>query len=292
MNQRIVLLLLLLMALSAIGCAESEDPAKVGIEAHPETWLEPGNEDFHGEYIRSVVEGVRAIVEEEGDEPDFDFAAVVRTGTEGCASCHGDLGLAEGDQCLSCHAVGSENDTVVDPEVIHPSVDVWLALQDPGFHGRAVADAQGSDDCQICHGLRYDGGWTGLECQLCHPYGDLNENGLWNPHPAASDWFDSDSLDFHGRQVELRGTADCKRCHNEFAGQGRWAGVVCAQCHAGGASGHPAAQQWVAGLEHGAAALATEPVGADCMRCHGIDLTTGGTAGVACNDCHTWPLSN
>ena len=186
--KRIVLLLVLLMAGLAIGCAESQDPAKVGIVAHPDSWYDENSPDFHGAYVRTVVEGVREVVEAEGDEPGFDFAAVERTGTEGCASCHGDLGLARGDQCLACHAVGSDNLTGAPPHILHPSVDEWLAPQDANFHGRVIADLQGSQECQICHGLQYDGGWTGAECQLCHAYNDLNGNGLWNPHPAAADW--------------------------------------------------------------------------------------------------------
>lgn len=293
MNKRILMLSpLLLVAVLAIGCAESEDPAKIGIEAHPVTWVDPASEDFHGDYVRTVVEGVRAIAEEEADNAEFDLAAINRTGTEGCVSCHGDLGIAQGDQCFACHAVGSDNPTGAEPQILHPSVAVWLAPQDPGFHGRVIADLRGSQECQICHGLEYDGGWTDAECQLCHAYNDLDANGLWNPHPAASEWYDATSNDFHGRQVQLRGTADCKRCHNEVAGQNRWAGVVCAQCHAGGASGHPAAEDWIAGGGHAVASQATATVGADCTRCHGVDLTTGGTAVIACNDCHSWPFEN
>lgn len=280
MNERFLLACVLSLALLMIGCAESEDPTEYGFDAHPATWYDPASEDFHGAYVRNVVE---AVAEFETDE---------RTGTEGCASCHGDLGLAEGDQCLRCHAVGASNPTEAEPWIIHPSVNQWLAPQSENFHARVISDLRGSQECTVCHGLQYDGGWTQAECQLCHPYSDLNGNGLWNPHPGADQWYDSDSPDFHGRAVELRGAGDCKECHNEFAGQNRWAGVVCAACHAGGASGHPAAASWVAAGDHGVRALASDPVGADCQRCHGLDLTTGGSSGVACNACHTWPFVN
>lgn len=280
MKERSLLSCVLLAVLFLIGCAESEDPSQYGFDAHPASWYDPASEDFHGAYVRNVVEGVREFETEE------------RTGAEGCASCHGDLGLSQGDQCLTCHAAGSSNPTGAPAWIIHPGPNPWLAPQSEGFHGRVINDLRGSQECTTCHGLEYDGGWTQGACQVCHPYSDLNGNGLWNPHPGADAWYNAASPDFHGRAVELRGPADCKRCHNEVAGQNRWAGVVCAACHAGGASGHPAAADWIAGGGHAVAAQATEPVGADCQRCHGVDLTTGGTAGVACNACHSWPFGN
>ncbi len=58
-------------------------------------------------------------------------------------------------------------------------------------------------------------------------------------HPKH--WMDSESHDFHGNQIALKGLdalETCQTCHGETYGGGS-SQISCSDCHAGGPSGHP-----------------------------------------------------
>lgn len=127
-----LLLVLLLIALLAAACADRKDPTDTFYSAHPnEQWMETQSADFHGALVRR-------------DGPAF------------CQSCHGEelMGAGQAPSCYACHNGPGG----------HPAN--WIN-PDPPFHGDAV-NLNGPQGCRDCHGLDYQGGWTGVSCYLCH----------------------------------------------------------------------------------------------------------------------------
>jgi len=127
-----LLLVLFLIALVAMACADRKDPTDTFYTAHPdEQWMETQSADFHGALVR-------------------------RDGPEFCQSCHGQdlMGAEQAPSCYECHNGPGG----------HPAN--WIN-PDPPFHGDAV-NLNGPLGCRDCHGLDYRGGWTGVSCYLCH----------------------------------------------------------------------------------------------------------------------------
>ena len=193
-------------------------------------------------------------------------AKIVLTGTETCKSCHGTNGKGGTSEvaCSQCHAGGLSG---------HRAYNIWVGSSDsPDFHGKDDLDR-----CQTCHGEDYLGGTSGVSCYQCHAGGASG-------HPATSIWVGSpDSDDFHGKDDLDR----CQTCHGEDY-LGGTSGVSCYQCHAGGASGHPATSIWVGSPNsddfHGEDDITR------CVTCHGDDYF-GGTSGVSCYQCHDGPYA-
>jgi hypothetical protein len=284
MNTRTITTLLVsalaVFALALGGCAEREDPVDVEIAAHPDGWTNPGSEDFHGVYLQNITDASRDLPAEQQ-----------RTGAEGCRSCHGqDLGFQSQQQCLDCHASGNSAG--------HPAPNVFLAPQDDGFHGKVIADAMMTEQCQVCHGIEYDGGWSMVSCVACHAGGRSG-------HPSTEVMFDPDEDGYHANLLAERGPGACAECHGEQGG-GSWTGVACTTCHAGnpnnagGLSGHPAAAVWndpTSDDFHGDAYQQLVDQGQEpCTACHGEDLLGGPFQSpeyprLSCNACHAWPLA-
>jgi len=257
-----VLTAVALIALSS-GCADRKDPVDVDIQTHPSGWLSPGDEDFHGEYVASVVQGNAGVAEEER-----------RTGVEGCASCHGgeDLGRALDTGCFECHAAGN-------PELGgHAAANEFIPPSGDAFHGADIMSEADFNSCASCHGLEYRGGWAGEGCYECHdgPSG----------HPGPDVWFAPDAPGFHGAAViAAQGVDRCRDCHGEdLAGGFAGAFTNCASaCHPGGYSGHPEAEvgPWHVEL------LGTKGLNS-CRDCHGEDLEGGWSGGSGSQaGCHT-----
>ena len=278
----VVLVLFAAFVVFGVGCAEREDPASIPIQAHPEGWTNPADEDFHGVYLNENFDAVReALAEDPSLEPES-FRGVA----DGCRSCHGQaLGFQSQEQCLSCHASGNVESGG------HPAPSVYLAPQDDGFHGKVIAEAMSTDQCQVCHGVEYDGGWSAVSCVACH-------EGGRSGHPSTDAMFRPSSDDYHATRLAERGPGNCAECHGEKGGGG-WTTVACTTCHAGnpanagGLSGHPSVEVWNDSSSddfHGAQDFD------DCRPCHGEDLLGGPFLSaeyprLSCNACHTWPLT-
>lgn len=285
MNRRtipsIVPVLLVLLVFAA-GCAEREDPASVPIQAHPPGWTNPASEDFHGEYLGRNFEAIREARDADPSLEDDAFRGVA----DGCRSCHGQaLGFQSQEQCLACHASGNVESAG------HPAPSVYLAPANDGFHGKVIAEAMDTEQCQVCHGYGYDGGWTEVSCVACHAGGRSG-------HPSTEAMFSPSNDDYHATRLAERGPGNCAECHGEKGGGG-WTGTACTTCHAGnpanagGLSGHPTADVWNDASSndfHGNQNFE------DCRPCHGEDLLGGPYLSaeyprLSCNACHTWPLS-
>jgi len=301
MNARsLSMLVIAMVALPLIlgACAEGQNPADSGIQAHPPTWMEPTNENFHGDLVArddpatctachgsdlmgdalapSCYEchnGPSGHPEGFAEPPDPPHASVVAANGNGsCAQCHGSDyrgGWAEDyaspsdlASCYTCHGMGPSG---------HPSG--WLTPSAGTFHGNAVA-AEGTAQCTPCHGDNLRGGTSGVSCyNSCHdgPGG----------HPEG--WIRVSSPNFHGTVVRDESAIPCQQCHGvDYLGG--TSGVPCyTGCH-DGPSGHP--YGWADPPyppPHGEAVAIGGSV--PCQDCHGADLG-GGWTGVACSDCH------
>jgi len=199
------------------------------------------------------------------ESSDFHGHLVARDTPQTCRNCHGeDLeGAGKAPDCWECH----------DGPGGHP--EGWISPIEP-FHGDTVA-LEGDQECAECHGEDFRGGWAEVSCYTCHdgPSG----------HPV--NWLKPSSPSFHAKKVAAEGTSECAVCHGaDF--QGGWSGVSCYTCH-NGPSGHPVG--WVVpGTDnfHGDEVEAEGDT--RCQACHGADLG-GGTSGVSCSKCHSYPIS-
>jgi DnaJ-class molecular chaperone len=153
---------------------------------------------------------------------------------------------------------------------VHPSE--WDNPAAADFHGARVL-AQGSDECEGCHGANNRGALDVPTCDECHAGAGGHVAGWMEPSQPA----------FHGNSVAAQGPTPCRACHGSDY-QGGSSGASCYTCHAGGPSGHP--DGWMnldTASFHGQRVL-IEGI-ANCQRCHGAGLS-GGTSGVACSQCH------
>lgn len=201
-RRRILLLTISLVALTLLlgACAERKNPIDSAIKAHPITWNQVGNPDFHG-------------------------VLVARDTPETCTSCHGaDLrGEGTATSCYECHAGPSG----------HPAD--YVTRSEP-FHGDDVA-VTGNGPCAECHGEDYRGGWAQdwaadprrTDCYFCHGMGPSG-------HPSG--WLTPSARYFHGNDVRNNGGERCTQCHGADY-MGGTSGVSCYDtCH-DGPGGHP-----------------------------------------------------
>lgn len=243
-----------LVTLFVAGCAELEEDSGLGV--HPPDWSTPGSANSHAVAM---------------DEQGLPNAA------EDCGSCHGaDYGKPD-DECFLCHATGGDYG--------HPDSG-FVGPSGENFHGQAVIDLAGTDECGKCHSwevsgeLDFDlGGWAQLGCNGCHAGGRSG-------HPALTEWFNPSSPNFHGVAAAGAAIQDCAQCHGADY-LGGWTEVSCNACHP--PSGiHP--DGWIGGSAtegtHGNLILADNGFGVgDCEACHGADLE-GGWTGEDCRPCH------
>lgn len=117
------------------------------------------------------------------------------------------------------------------------------------------------------------------------------EEGEPSVHPDG--WADPDSPNSHALKVASSGIESCKACHGmEYLGG--TSGVSCAECHSGGASGHPERFSFLnpdSSEYHGRIFWENGWDFSRCQSCHGDDLDeengTGGIVGLSCSGCHT-----
>ena len=165
----------------------------------------------------------------------------------------------------------------------------WATPGSDNNHAAALGQEglpNSAQDCAGCHGADYGKG-ADTDCFACHVTG--GESG----HPESG-FVPPSGAEFHGQKViDEGGTDRCGSCHSwEFDGEldfdvGGWSQQACNVCHAGGRSGHPGANEWLAPTEprfHGVAAAGLSIEG--CADCHGVDYL-GGWAMVSCNTCHS-----
>lgn len=103
---------------------------------------------------------------------------------------------------------------------MHPAD--WVTPSAEYSHTAKIAES-GIDGCRICHGNPNDvhdyyGGSSGVSCYECHLSGPSG-------HPAARDWMNEESDQFHGQAYIERGMDDCFRCHSTPEGND------CLVCH-------------------------------------------------------------
>lgn len=288
------LLFLGLFPLFLFGCAERENPADVTIQAHSEAWNQAGSEDFHG-------------------------SRVAENTAESCTTCHGAqlMGQGRAQSCSDCHAGGRSG---------HPASSEWIPPSGNAFHGTETATT-GAAPCARCHGEEFRGGWAEVSCFTCHdgPSGHpegwlipLSENwhanavadsgvepcatchgedfrGGWaevscftchdGPSGHPEGWLIPLADEWHANAVAETGPQRCQSCHGEDY-RGGTSGVSCYRCH-DGPSGHP--EGWLSSSSDDYHAAEWGGDDEACSDCHGNDLM-GGTSGVSCGDCHSWPL--
>ena len=324
-----------------IGCADREEPTNIPIQAHPDGWNDPADADFHGNYIAAIVQANEDVEEEQrrsgvegcrschgadlgkqlgeqcyachaqgevekGGHPGpnvflvpsqegFHGNAVIEAqGFEPCQNCHGVEfrgGWTEVD-CFDCHPGPSG----------HPEPNVWVAPQNPGYHGAVIIERESTERCAECHGVDYLGGWSEASCTVCHAGGRSGHPFEFGDDLDEPSDLTAEQIAIHSSFLAARGPGDCAECHGE-QGNGGWTGVACSDCHqgnqsrSGGLSGHPASSIWIPetiGGEpnpdfHGAQDFD------DCRPCHGEDLLGGPFLSpeyprLSCNACHGWPL--
>jgi hypothetical protein len=98
-------------------------------------------------------------------------------------------------------------------------------------------------------------------------------------HPT--EWNNSGSIKFHGKNVIFSGPGACQSCHGEDY-QGGSSGVSCYDCHAG----YPHPPGWTDSESEQFHGEVVEDSGPEqCQSCHGEDYN-GGSSRVSCYDCH------
>ncbi len=124
------------------------------------------------------------------------------------------------------------------------------------------------------------------------------------PEMHPKQWMNSESYDFHGNQIALKGLEaleTCQTCHGETYGGGP-SQISCSDCHEGGYSGHPNPFTFLHPDSTGFHGLIVSESGIDetketCGVCHGSVLDNGdiildgGKVGVSCYLCHAGGIS-
>ena len=260
---------------------------------HPDGWLDPSSEPWHGTpVIAGGAESCSACHGEDymggwtgvscftchngpsGHPENFispssetsHVLVVAEKGNESCAACHGadyQGGWAE-ISCYTCHDGGPSG---------HPATSEWLSPSSDDFHGKALFEL-GEENCMTCHGADYTGGTSGQSCYECH------DEGFTAGHPEG--WLNPSSDNWHGTPVIDSGAESCAACHGEDY-MGGWTEVSCYTCH-NGPSGHPQGFTDPTSSTGHAAVIAAEG-NESCAACHGADYM-GGWAEVSCFTCH------
>lgn len=99
---------------------------------------------------------------------DFHGNRVEERGTAHCMQCHGQ-DLQGGVSEVSCYVCHSS----VPIYSGHPLESIWMDEESDQFHGE-VADEEGINYCQQCHGDDLEGGISGVACTTCHSNGFEN----------------------------------------------------------------------------------------------------------------------
>jgi hypothetical protein len=238
------LIVVFLLALLGLSCSELKqdlpsNPAAPG--THQAGWDNPSSAGFHGTVLKAS---------------NFDATS--------CQRCHAKdfSGGTAQVSCTKCHAT-------------YPHPTGWTTKGDAQFHGSALkANAYADTACQHCHGVKLDGGTSGVSCATCH-----------SSYPHQAGWQTPGSATFHGAALKAvnYNAAACQSCHgSDFAGG--TSGVACATCHAN--YPHPAGWATPGGnTSHGVALKSASWADASCQACHGSNYQ-GGTSGTSCFTCH------
>ena len=175
-------------------CNTCHAGGRSGHPASPNPWFNPTATDFHGRAFKD------------------DFAH--------CGECHG-VDYAGGWTEVSCDAA-CHNPESVD---FHPHG--WTGdASVQSTHGFAIrSDAYLLTNCGGCHGADYLGGWSQVECNVCHAPGGIGV------HPDG--WVGASANEgTHGNYLaadpSFQGT--CEGCHRTDL-EGGWALQDCRPCH-------------------------------------------------------------
>lgn len=267
--------------LAVISCSEKKEPLEADVTTHPEGWLEAHGkavleeslsqnscQSCHGENFTGGSSGISCYdchtyphlpAWNKPESDAFHGKVAKEKGLNECSTCHGANFKANEDvtSCYDCHTF--------------PHQEGWMERKSPQFHG-AVVKQLGEQECQGCHGTDFMGGTSEVSCYDCHTF------------PHLSSWNNRQSEGFHGKVAKQQGNEICQSCHGTRY-RGGTSGVACYDCHT-----YPHQDAWMdlsQGDEfHG---QVVQQVGTEkCQGCHGAEFQ-GGTSGISCYDCHTYP---
>lgn len=114
-----------------------------------------------------------------------------------CEPCHGD-GLTGGIANVSCFTATRDGTACH-----HPAPATW---ETPAVHGAAAKGSPGLSSCQVCHGIDFAGGGSGVACADCHG-------------PAHPDQWQSTSTYKH-TTTDAANAPVCALCHFNEPGGG------------------------------------------------------------------------
>jgi predicted CxxxxCH...CXXCH cytochrome family protein len=176
-----------LFALFVASC--SEDKTSTSYETHPEGWMNPASEEFHGQ-------------------------AAIPNGGESCGSCHIITSMrgewdhagepfAQIGTCRECH---------------NGYPHIWTAGTVDGHQADIQANEWNFTACSDCHGTDFAGGRSGVSCLQCHSQpGGLSNCNLCHAQPPVDDaglpaTFISGAFGAHAKHAIDKGYA-CTECH-------------------------------------------------------------------------------
>lgn len=232
------------------GCAEKQEPLSVG--THPDGWLNPQSEKFHGKVV---------------------LESVAEAGN--CKSCHGP-DYSGGTAKVSC----SQSDCHVN----YPHPEGWTSAASGQFHGQIIAaDLEFNlEECKDCHGQDFRG--QGLDKKNCYT------SGCHQIFPHPENFASKESGNFHGKYIDeqLDGqTTACQPCHgSDYQGNG-YAPKNCLACHNVFPHKEGFADQ---GSENFHGKLIAGELNYDltsCQSCHGTDYKGNGSEDKNCYRCHS-----
>ncbi len=175
------------------------------------------------------------------------------------------------------------------PAPVEPGVQAhgpeWTDTSAANFHGKVVRAAQGdAQSCLKCHGLDYQGGFSGVSCVACHRTAGASLHGRGWTNPASSN--------FHGKTIRAANwdMRPCQTCHGTFYEGGK-VNTSCRDCHTG--TGGPEGCATCHGSANPApprdlsknTSRSTRGVGAHQI--HFVGSPVSGT--VFCHECHATP---
>lgn len=139
-KKHISILLCGLVLLAALAVSCSEDRTSTGYETHPDGWMNPASDLFHGQ-------------------------AAIPSGGESCGGCHvlapmssiqPDEAMVSAGECFECHHAYY-------PHVWESSIS--------GHKAFIAGTNWNLAGCTECHGADFTGGNTGVSCVGCHGSG-------------------------------------------------------------------------------------------------------------------------
>jgi predicted CxxxxCH...CXXCH cytochrome family protein len=220
------------------------------IYPHPDGFVPPGSDKFHGNYIADSLGG--------------DLTT--------CKACHGqDLQGAGYEQknCQSCHA-------------LYPHPDNFASPASANFHGDYIAESLDFDldACKTCHGDDFKGdGDADKNCYTCHAL-----------YPHTGGFANEDSAGFHGDYIENTLNWDitsCQDCHGEdYAGAG-YEEKNCRRCHTEYPHAEGIVDTTSANFHGTNLAENYDFDASTCATCHGSDYEGNGYEKKNCYRCHS-----